>query len=125
MEAGRLVESIGMTDELIKRACSIAMKAHKSAGKHYLRDKIRGSPEVVFGFAGSWSVNDLFKDNSFGETNISRELFPSMRSIGNDETAKVNKAFAERFEDILQTLKNKVIQSFIILVFIQDPIMNT
>lgn len=97
-----------MTDELIKRACSTAMKAHRSAGKYYLQDKIRGSPEVVFGFAGSWSANDLFRDDSYGETNISRQLFPSMRSIGNDETAKVNKAFAERFEDILQTLKNEV-----------------
>lgn len=117
MKVGRLEEITRMTDELIKRACSISMKAHNYTGKHYLHHKIHGSSEAVFAFSGSWSVSDWISHNCFGETNISRELFPSMRSIGSDETAKVNKAFAARFEDIIGALRNEVFDFHLIFVF--------
>ncbi|KAK1363350.1 Lipase PAD [Heracleum sosnowskyi] len=103
-----MIEAIGMSDDLIKRACSASMKAHKLSGKHYLRSKIRGSPFVVFAFAGSWSVKDFFKHTSFGEEDINLKMFRSMKSIGPNETAQVNAAFAERFEIIHKTFKTEV-----------------
>lgn len=103
-----MIEGIGMSDDLINRACSASMKAHKLSGKHYLLSKIRGSPDVVFAFAGSWSVKDFFKHTSFGEEDINLKMFRSMKSIGPNETAQVNAAFAERFEIIHKTLKTEV-----------------
>lgn len=107
MEDDRL-EGLGIPENLIKRACNASTEAHKRPGKHYSRGKLRGSPDVVYAFAGSWSMNDFFKNKSFGEKNINLEMFRSMRSIGNNETAKVNAAFAERFEIFYKTLKTEV-----------------
>lgn len=112
-----MIEGIGMSDDLIKRACSASMKAHKLSGKHYLRSKIRGSPDVVFAFAGSWSVNEFFKHKSFGEKDIDLEMFRSMRSIGPNETAKVNAAFAERYKIIHKTLKIEVTNNIVQYTF--------
>lgn len=107
MEDDRL-QGLGLPDDLIKRACSASSKAHKLSGKPYSRGKLRGSPDVVYAFAGSWSMNDFFKNKSFGEKYINLEMFRSMRSIGNNETAKVNAAFADRFEIFHKTLKIEV-----------------
>ncbi|KAL8118276.1 protein EDS1B-like [Apium graveolens] len=108
MEDNMIEGGIGMADDLINRACSESMKAHKLSGKHYLRSKIRGSPDVVFAFAGSWSVNEVFKHKSFGEEDIDLEMFRSMRSIGPNKTAQVNAAFAERYKILHKTLKIEV-----------------
>ncbi|CAK9138677.1 unnamed protein product [Ilex paraguariensis] len=110
MEGGRLEDNIGVREELIKKACNLAMKAHKSAGKPYLFEKSRSPTEAIFGFAGSWSVGDWFSQKPFGEVQIDREIFPSVRSIGTDEVGLVNKAFYDRFEEIRtkSSLENEV-----------------
>ncbi|XP_058180503.1 protein EDS1L-like [Rhododendron vialii] len=102
MVGGRLGETIGMREELIKKACSLSLKAHRASGKPYLYEKSRSSSEAVFGFPGSWSVEDWFSSRPFGDTKASLNLFPSLRSIGNDEVAVVNEAFFRRFEVILR-----------------------
>ncbi|KAF7135030.1 hypothetical protein RHSIM_Rhsim08G0167100 [Rhododendron simsii] len=103
MVGGRLGETIGMREELIKKACSLSLKAHRASGKPYLYEKSRSSSEAVFGFPGSWSVEDWFSSRPFGDTKADLNLFPSLRSIGNDEVAAVNEAFFRRFEAILRT----------------------
>ncbi|KAF3655716.1 putative zinc finger CCCH domain-containing protein 5-like isoform X1 [Capsicum annuum] len=104
-------EGIEVKDELIKKACNLAMEAHTlSSGKPYIYKKKSGSMDAVFGFAGTWSLDGWYNNTSFGETKINVSLFPSMRSVGTDELAMVNEAFARRFEDILNksSLKNEV-----------------
>ena len=88
--------------DLIQKACSLAVKAHKkSSQKSYILEKINigGSSYVIFSFPGYWSEKDWYDGEPFGETKINLELFPSLRSIGIDEHAKVNKAFLQRFVD--------------------------
>ena len=108
-----LGENIKINPEIVNKACSLAVGAHNSADKPYILQNIRGSPDlVIFGFPGNWSVNDWYAGESFGETKINLELFPSLRSIGIDEHAKVNKAFLQRFDDKVLTnsdFKNKVL----------------
>lgn len=106
MASGRRVaDIIGLReDQLINKACSCAMKAHKSPENPYILEKTLGSPEtILFSFPGSWSVSDWFAQKPFGETKINRSghppKFPSLRSVGNDEVATVNEAFLRRFED--------------------------
>ncbi|XP_058180502.1 protein EDS1L-like [Rhododendron vialii] len=103
MVGGRLGETIGMREELIKKACSLSLKAHRASGKPYLYEKSRGSSEAVFSFPGSWSVENWFSSRSFGDMKADLNLFPSLRSISNDEVAAVNEAFFRRFEFILKT----------------------
>ncbi|WOH10509.1 hypothetical protein DCAR_0729978 [Daucus carota subsp. sativus] len=102
-----MINAIAMSNDLINGACSASMKAHKS-GKNYRRIKIQGSTDVVFAFAGSWSVNEFFKQKSFGEEEIDLKMFRSMRSIGPDETALVNAAFAEKYKSLHKSLKIEV-----------------
>lgn len=84
------------------------MAAHKLPEKPYLVEK---SSEVLISFPGSWSVGDWFTQQPFGEMKIdgSELLCPkgndkvatSLRSLGRDELASVNKGFLTRFEMIL------------------------
>ncbi|XP_052182257.1 protein EDS1-like isoform X2 [Diospyros lotus] len=113
MVGGRLGETIGVREELIKKACSLDLKAHKTAsGKPYLCEKSRGSSEAIFSFSGSWTAEDWFSGKSFGGTGPEDDLglFPSLRSIGTGEVAVVNRAFLARFQAILRTssLEKKV-----------------
>ncbi|KAF7134982.1 hypothetical protein RHSIM_Rhsim08G0167000 [Rhododendron simsii] len=103
MMGGRLGETIGMREDLIKKACSLSLKAHRASGKPYLYEKSRSSSEAVFSFPGSWSVENWFSSRPFGDTKADLNLFPFLRSIGNDEVASVNEAFFQRFEVILRT----------------------
>ncbi|KAK6924904.1 EDS1, EP domain [Dillenia turbinata] len=107
-----IVEAIGVSEELIKEACSLSMKTHKSSyGKPYIVDKSSASLDtVLISFAATWVVNDWYAHKPFGQTKIDPTLFPSARSISNDEKAVVNVAFQRRFKEILQTssLKDKV-----------------
>ncbi|KAG5536794.1 hypothetical protein RHGRI_024281 [Rhododendron griersonianum] len=103
MVVGRLGETIGMREELIKKACTLSLKAHRASGKLYLYEKSRSSSEAVFSFPGSWSVENWFSSRPFGDMKADLNLFPSLRSIGTDEVAAVNEAFCRRFEVILRT----------------------
>jgi enhanced disease susceptibility 1 protein len=107
--------------DLINRSCTLSMKAHDSPKKPFITEKIKNSSEAVFGFPGSWSVTGWLTDNlPFGEAKIDRSVFPSLRSVGNDEfpigkdqrgedeVAKLNKAFLLRFHAISKQLESEV-----------------
>ncbi|XP_075662124.1 protein EDS1-like [Castanea sativa] len=105
-----LGENIKITPEIVNKACSLAVGAHNFADEPYILENIRGSPDlVIFVFPGNWSVNDWYAGESFGEIKINLELFPSLRSIGIDEHAKVNKTFLQRFDD--KVLRNSDFQN--------------
>lgn len=107
----KIGEGIEVREELIKKACNLAMEAHNlSPEKPYIYKKINGSTDVVIAFAGTLSFDGWYSNTSFGETEINTTLFPSLRSVGTEEVAKVNEAFARRFQDILDksSLKNEV-----------------
>uniref|UniRef100_A0A2N9FWK9 Reverse transcriptase domain-containing protein n=1 Tax=Fagus sylvatica TaxID=28930 RepID=A0A2N9FWK9_FAGSY len=102
-----LGENLGIETEVIKNAWKLAEKAH-SSNDPYKIERSRGSSEpiIISAFSGSWSVNDWFVGEAFGETKINLDLFPSLRSIGNDEHAKVNKAFQQKFIDKISSNPN-------------------
>ena len=111
---GEAAEGIEMREETMKEAWAMAWKAQqcRDKHKHFLSQKISSSSkEVIMSFPASGAPRDWFSGKSFGETQINLELFPSLRSVGNDEAAKVNGAFLNRFQEILEssTLKVKVI----------------
>ncbi|TKY73449.1 EDS1L protein [Spatholobus suberectus] len=104
---------LGLEGELIKKACALAFKAHKSPKKCYLLKKIVNSSSkvnLIISFPGSWVASDWFVRKPFGVTNINLALFPSLRSLGNDQAALVNEAFLLRFQSILSnsSLKSEV-----------------
>ncbi|KAH9719997.1 protein eds1-related [Citrus sinensis] len=114
MASERLGEVISMKEEVIKNACSIAMKAHKLPEKQlYLVEKNRGSSDVIFSFPGSWTISDWFSRSPFGEKMIDPHppQFASLRSIGNDQVATVNEAFLTRFQAILPQLQSEVVKA--------------
>ncbi|KAK9925865.1 hypothetical protein M0R45_023127 [Rubus argutus] len=98
MASERLGEKIGISEELVKTSCRLSLQAQDYPNELFHVAK-HSSETVLIVFTGSWLVIDWFSgDKAFGETEINRELFPSMRSIGNDEVATVNQAFLKRFE---------------------------
>lgn len=96
---------VGVRQDVVKEACAVAGRAHRSAGKPYVVAKHRGggggSPEVIFGFAGAWSVDHWYARRPFGESKIDPQLFPSLRSMVREEVAVVNDAFQRRFQELL------------------------
>lgn len=103
-----------MKGEFIEKAYAGSVKAHKSPNKPFLVEKIiKDSVVVTICFPGSGSAKDWYSNTNFGETKIDLTLFPSLRSIGNDEAALVNEAFLKRFLDILakSSLKDEVLLS--------------
>lgn len=103
-----------LKDDRIKKAYSQALKAQKSQDKLFLVETFRNSSEIIISFSGSsGSVRDWFSETPFGETKINLSDFPSLRSIGNDEPAFVNKAFLQMFLAVLgkQSFLNEVIKS--------------
>ncbi|OIT02258.1 PREDICTED: protein EDS1L-like [Nicotiana attenuata] len=105
----RIEEGREVKDELIKKACNLAMEAHNlSSGKPYIYKKKSGSMDVFFAFAGNWFVDGWYSSTCFGEKKINISLFPSLKSVGTDEVAMVNEAFASRFEHILNNSPLKI-----------------
>ncbi|TKY73448.1 EDS1L protein [Spatholobus suberectus] len=105
MAGGSLGDNMGLKEELITVACGLAFQAHTAPGNLYRYNDIGISSEAyrVFSFSGSWDAAEWFVNKPFGETKIDLALFPSLRSIGNDEAALVNEGFAKRFDNILKT----------------------
>ncbi|KAF3971337.1 hypothetical protein CMV_005044, partial [Castanea mollissima] len=100
MASLKVGENKEINTDLIQKACSLAVNAHsKPSQKSYILEKTGGSSYVIFSFPGYWSKNDWYTGEPFGETEINLDLFPSLRSIGLDEHAKVNKAFLQVFVD--------------------------
>ncbi|KAL2340847.1 hypothetical protein Fmac_008787 [Flemingia macrophylla] len=85
--------------DVIEKACALSLKAHKSPDKHYFVEKVNRN-EVIIYFPGSEAVKDWYSQTNFGETKVDLHLFPSLKSIGNEEPALVNEAFLKRFQDI-------------------------
>ncbi|KAE9608480.1 hypothetical protein Lal_00030135 [Lupinus albus] len=96
-------DRIEISVEQVEKAFSLAWKVHKTPEKPYLIEKISkyNSSEIIFSFPASGSIKDWYSKGPFGETKVNLELFPSLKSIGNNETALVNEAFQSRFEAIL------------------------
>ncbi|KAF9623265.1 hypothetical protein IFM89_000754 [Coptis chinensis] len=92
------VESVGMQDIIIIKACSLAMEAHNSAAPNFLLDKIHNSSHAIFAFPGSWSTDDWVSRKPFGASKIDQTLFPSLRSVGKGDTAIVNDSFLGQFK---------------------------
>ncbi|PRQ16036.1 putative carboxylesterase [Rosa chinensis] len=114
MDSETLVKKIGISEELIKKSCSLSWKDQFSKELYHV-DK-SSSDAVFIVFPGSWTVKEWFSgDQAFGETKInskdwSKKAFPSMRSIGNDDVAIVNQAFLERFELVLNLKDSKFLE---------------
>ncbi|XP_010942175.1 protein EDS1B [Elaeis guineensis] len=99
-----------MRDEekaLVALCCSVSMSAHRSPSSHFLlRTVSHPFPSAVFAFPASWSVDDWILAGEwggpFGESEIDACLFPSLRSVGNDVAARVNRAFLRSFQRLLK-----------------------
>lgn len=126
MAEERLQNSIGVKEKIIKAACHVAMRAHKRPEKPFIRRNCRSS-KVIFAFPGTWSAGDWLPAETgtkhFGETQVDLEVFPSLKSIGNDEVATVNGAFLHRFLSVLgkpmfrDEVHPSVLQSFLFLSY--------
>lgn len=102
MIEGRLGESIGVKEDVIQRACKLSMKAHeRSPSKPYIHDRTRLSNDVFFAFPGSWRVEDWYAGDPFGEVGVDVSVFPSMKSVGNEDVGLVNETFSRRFNGLL------------------------
>ncbi|XP_028784104.1 protein EDS1L-like [Neltuma alba] len=98
------VQSVVLNEDRINKALALSLKAHRSPEKPYLVEKIgsnSGPKKVIISFPGCGSVKDWYSETPFGESQINLSLFPSLKSVGNDEAALVNKSFLQRFEAIL------------------------
>ncbi|KAJ0805228.1 putative carboxylesterase [Helianthus annuus] len=98
-------EKLGVTEAQMIKACCLAVRSHKSSG--YIKES--GSEDTVFAFGGSWAHQDFYSHEPFGEITIDPSLFPSLKSVGNNEPAKINQGFFRRFQALLlQTLQAEV-----------------
>ncbi|XP_058755728.1 protein EDS1L-like [Vicia villosa] len=106
MVGGLVGDNIGLNEEVIKKACSLSFKAHKSSKEPYISETFKTSSEsatyLVISFPGSWVEADWFVTKPFGETKIDLAHFPLLKSVGNDETALVNQAFLNRFDRLFK-----------------------
>ncbi|XP_004299596.1 PREDICTED: protein EDS1B-like [Fragaria vesca subsp. vesca] len=99
---GSTSEILGISEEYIKKSCSLSLN-YQFSNELFHVDK-SSSDAVVIVFKGVCTVEEWFSgDGAFGETKInykdwSKQAFPSLRSIGNEDVAIVNQAFLERFE---------------------------
>ncbi|KAK7271506.1 hypothetical protein RJT34_27466 [Clitoria ternatea] len=96
----RLDESTEISGEHIEKAFTVAWEAHTKT-QHYYTDQEHNQSQVFIAFSGSGSVKDWYYGSNFGEIKINLDLFPSLKSIGNDEPALVNGHSQQRFQYIL------------------------
>lgn len=100
-----------LNEEIVKKSCSLAMKAQNKPDKFLIEKSKDSSNVVIVAFPGSWSVNDWFSKDPFGEIKVDPQMFRSIRSVGigvDDAPAQVNKAFLDKFISILQSLEREV-----------------
>ncbi|KAH7529193.1 hypothetical protein FEM48_Zijuj05G0158400 [Ziziphus jujuba var. spinosa] len=99
-------------EDLTVKACSVAMKAHRSSDQLIQVENFSGSSSseaVIFSFPGSGSEKDWFSDASFGAKSAKGSVFSEyLRSLGTDEAAFLNEAFLQKFEYIRKQLQDKV-----------------
>ncbi|KAJ4972911.1 hypothetical protein NE237_006085 [Protea cynaroides] len=100
-EEKNLREAVGMEADLVKKAFSLAMTVQSQGNQTYQYEN--HSSYSIFAFSGSGTVEDWFSGTSFGETSIGlKKLFPSLKSIGNNEIAQVNGKFFQQLQDLLK-----------------------
>ncbi|CAK8530563.1 unnamed protein product [Lathyrus sativus] len=100
-----------LTPERIEKSFSASLKAHSYKAPYFLEKNSRSNPkEVIISFSASGGFKDWYSKTNFGEIKIDLTLFPSLRSIGNNEPALVNQYFLQRFQEILakSSLQNEV-----------------
>lgn len=108
MEVDKVLVKVTLSNDLIKEAHILSMEAHKQQ-QHYITNNKKhvvasSSSSVnvsIFAFPGSWELKDWYDDDCFGETIVDQTLHPSLRRIGEDKLAKVNKGFLQRFKDLM------------------------
>lgn len=96
----------GEEKALVELCCSVSMSAHHSPSSPFIvRTVSHPFPSAIFAFPASWSVDDWIlageHGGPFGESEVDSSLFPSLRSIANDEAARVNRAFLRSFQRLL------------------------
>nr|GEU44689.1 protein EDS1-like [Tanacetum cinerariifolium]GEV77720.1 protein EDS1-like [Tanacetum cinerariifolium] len=98
---------LSLRNELINDALILSLEVQKQ-NEHYLTNTKRqgssssvSSEVFIIAFKGSREVKDWYHDDHFGETDVDQSLFPSLKRIGEDLPAKVNKAILQKFQDLL------------------------
>lgn len=112
--AGTGISIKDLSPERIEKSFSASLKAHSYKAPYFLEKNSRSNPkEVIISFSASGGFKDWYSKTNFGEIKIDLTLFPSLRSIGNNEPALVNQYFLQRFQEILakSSLKDQVLYS--------------
>ncbi|PWA53067.1 alpha/Beta hydrolase fold protein [Artemisia annua] len=98
---------LSLSNEHIKDALILSLEPQKP-NEHYLTNTKRqgssssvSSEVLIIAFKGSLEVKDWYHDDHFGETDVDQSFFPSLKRIGEDRPAKVNKAILQKFQDLL------------------------
>ncbi|XP_076916194.1 protein EDS1-like [Bidens hawaiensis] len=115
MEVERDSIKLDLSNDLIKDACSLSMKAHNNQD-YYVTNTTKkyassSSKEVfIIAFKGSFEVDGFYKDDHFGETAVDDKLCPSLQRIGQDLLGKVNGSLLITFQNLLNNsgLKSEV-----------------
>ncbi|CAI8597705.1 unnamed protein product [Vicia faba] len=100
-----------LSPERIEKSLSASLKAHSYKTPYLLEKNSRSNPkEVIITFPASGGFKDWYSKTNFGQIKIDLTLFPSLRSIGNNDPAVVNQFFLQRFQEILakSLLKDQV-----------------
>ncbi|KAK9080481.1 hypothetical protein SSX86_000239 [Deinandra increscens subsp. villosa] len=105
MEVERESVKLSLTDELIKTACILSMKAHSNQDYYLTTSEKHGadssSSVLIIAIRGSMEVKGFYPDDHFGEVDVDCDRFPSLRRIGEGQLAKVNGSFLEIFQNLL------------------------
>ena len=110
MTSLKLGENIEINAQLILKACSLIVEIHyKSLENVYILEKSRDSLDAIFSFPGYWSINYWYDGDSFGETKINLELFPSLEVQASMNMPRSTKPFCKEF--FCQNLKWEAIRT--------------
>ncbi|GKA46198.1 EDS1-like protein [Tanacetum coccineum] len=99
---------LSLRNELISDALILSLEAHKHNQIYLTNTKKHGSSSspsdvLIIAFGGSWEDNELCHNNNYGETDVDQSLLPSLKRIGEDRPAKVNKAIQTKFQYLLKS----------------------
>ncbi|GJY33677.1 EDS1-like protein [Tanacetum coccineum] len=99
---------LSLRNELISDALILSLEAHKHNQIYLTNTKKHGSSSspsdvLIIAFGGSWEDNEWCHNNNYGETDVDQSLLPSLKRIGEDRPAKVNKAIQTKFQYLLKS----------------------
>lgn len=102
-DVSKLEEVVGLKPDTITRACALAFRSHLSKSNRPYLVTPDNDGRVTISFSAAWSVADFYSipAATFGLAKINHNLFPSLKSVGLDESANVNQAFQTRFKVLL------------------------